>query len=52
VISRRRSAGAMAVSSATPRRSGFLELVLELIEPLGDIRARAMFGGYGVYLRH
>ncbi len=28
---------------------GFLEHVMELLAPLGDIRSRAMFGGYGIF---
>ena len=29
----------------------FVRLVLELLAPVGEVRARAMFGGYGVYQR-
>jgi DNA transformation protein len=32
------------------RRSEFLELVLEQIAGVGSVRARAMFGGHGIYL--
>ena len=33
-------------------RSGeFVELVRELMAPLGEIKARAMFGGWGIYQR-
>lgn len=32
-----------------PRRSEFLELVLEQLATVGRLRARAMFGGYGIY---
>jgi DNA transformation protein len=32
------------------RTSGFVEHVLELLAPVGDVRARAMFGGHGIYL--
>lgn len=32
-----------------PPRDGFADLVCELLSPLGDVRARRMFGGYGVY---
>jgi DNA transformation protein len=31
------------------RQSEFVEFVLELLAPLGGVRARAMFGGYGIY---
>lgn len=31
-------------------RSAFVEKVLALLAPHGDIRARPMFGGYGLYL--
>ena len=31
------------------RHSEFVEFVLELLAPLGNVRARAMFGGYGIY---
>lgn len=29
----------------------FLEKVLEKLEPLGHIKSRAMFGGYGIYYK-
>lgn len=29
----------------------FLEKVLEKLEPLGQIKSRAMFGGYGIYYK-
>lgn len=32
-----------------PRSREFVEFVLEQMAPFGDVRARAMFGGYGVY---
>ncbi|MDP3701750.1 MAG: TfoX/Sxy family protein [Hylemonella sp.] len=32
-----------------PRRSEFLELVVEQMSRLGTISSRAMFGGYGLY---
>jgi DNA transformation protein len=32
------------------KRNEFIELVLELLAPLGTASARAMFGGHGVYL--
>jgi DNA transformation protein len=32
------------------KRNEFVELVLELLAPLGGASARAMFGGHGVYL--
>lgn len=31
------------------RQSEFIEFVLELLTPLGGVRARAMFGGHGIY---
>ena len=31
------------------RRSEFVQFVLELMAPVGAVRARAMFGGYGIY---
>ncbi len=31
------------------RQDSFVEYTLELMEPLGPVRARAMFGGWGVY---
>jgi DNA transformation protein len=31
------------------RHSEFVEFVLELLAPLGAVRARAMFGGFGIY---
>jgi DNA transformation protein and related proteins len=31
------------------RQSEFVEYVLELLAPLGGVRARAMFGGFGIY---
>ncbi len=31
------------------RQSEFVEFVLELLAPLGHVRARAMFGGHGIY---
>jgi DNA transformation protein len=32
------------------RRSEFCDHLVDLLAPLGDVRVRAMFGGYGVYL--
>lgn len=32
-----------------PRRDEFADLVCELLSPMGEVRARRMFGGYGVY---
>ena len=32
------------------RRSEFVTYLLEQLAPLGEVRARAMFGGYGIYL--
>lgn len=31
------------------RMDSYVEYTLELLEPLGPVRARAMFGGWGVY---
>jgi len=31
------------------QKNQFVEYVRELLEPFGEIKARAMFGGYGVY---
>jgi DNA transformation protein len=31
------------------KQNSFLSYVLELVSPHGPIRARAMFGGYGIY---
>jgi DNA transformation protein len=31
------------------RRSEFVDYIVELLEPLGVIRARTMFGGWGIY---
>lgn len=33
-----------------PERSEFVEYLLEMLAPCGPVRARAMFGGYGIYL--
>ena len=33
-----------------PRRSEFVNYVLEQLAPLGDVTARGMFGGWGIYL--
>lgn len=33
-----------------PRQSEFVTYVIEQLAPLGDVRARAMFGGHGIYL--
>jgi DNA transformation protein len=33
-----------------PHKNAFVDRVLTLLTPHGDIRARAMFGGYGLYL--
>jgi DNA transformation protein len=39
----------MTKRSAT-KRSDFVAQVLGLLTPLGPVRARAMFGGHGIYL--
>ena len=31
------------------KQNDFVSFVLQLLAPLGEVRARAMFGGYGVY---
>lgn len=31
------------------RMNGYVEYTLELLEPLGPVQARAMFGGWGLY---
>lgn len=33
-----------------PGKSQFVEYLTEQLQPLGAVRARAMFGGWGVYL--
>ncbi len=33
------------------RDASFVAFVLEQLAPLGDVRAKSMFGGYGVYAR-
>jgi DNA transformation protein len=33
-----------------PRRSEFVDYLVESLSPLGDVQARAMFGGWGFYL--
>ena len=33
------------------RQSEFVQFVLELLAPVGGVRARAMFGGFGIYQR-
>jgi DNA transformation protein len=35
--------------AAMARHSEFVKFVLELLAPLGAVRARAMFGGVGIY---
>ena len=32
-----------------PRHSEFVEFVIEQMTPIGGLRVRAMFGGYGIY---
>lgn len=32
-----------------PKPTGFVNHLLDLLKPLGDVRARAMFGGWGFY---
>ena len=31
------------------RQSEFVDFVIEQLAPIGEVRARAMFGGYGIY---
>ena len=33
------------------RLSEFVQFMLELMAPVGEVRARAMFGGFGIYQR-
>jgi DNA transformation protein len=33
-----------------PARSQFVEFLIDQLQPLGGVSARAMFGGWGVYL--
>lgn len=37
--------------SIMARQSEFVDFVIELLAPIGEVRARAMFGGYGIYQR-
>ena len=30
-------------------RSSFVDYIIDLLSPLGDLKAKAMFGGYGIY---
>lgn len=32
-----------------PKRNEFVDYLLELLKPFGQVTARAMFGGYGIY---
>jgi len=32
-----------------PRKSEFVEYLVEMLQPLGEIRVRSMFGGWGFY---
>ncbi|MEQ1858968.1 MAG: TfoX/Sxy family protein [Chthoniobacteraceae bacterium] len=32
------------------KRSEFVDYILEQLAPLGEVTARSMFGGYGIYL--
>lgn len=34
-----------------PRQNEFVTYLMELLEPLGPVHARAMFGGFGIYLK-
>ncbi|MBS4095327.1 MAG: TfoX/Sxy family protein [Sulfuricella sp.] len=33
-----------------PKRSDFVDFVIDQLAPLGAVRAKSMFGGFGVYL--
>ena len=33
-----------------PRNSEFVNYIVEQLAPLGDVKARGMFGGFGIYL--
>lgn len=33
------------------KQNEFVTYLLELLEPLGPVQARAMFGGFGIYLK-
>ena len=33
-----------------PKRSEFVDYLVENLQSLGVVRARAMFGGFGIYL--
>lgn len=37
------------VNRGTPSRE-YVDYLLDQLAPLGEVRARAMFGGYGIYL--
>jgi len=32
-----------------PRRSEFVEYLVEMLQPVGEIRVKSMFGGWGFY---
>lgn len=32
-----------------PRRSEYVEYLFEMLQPLGELRAKSMFGGWGLY---
>ncbi|MEI9894285.1 MAG: TfoX/Sxy family protein [Chthoniobacter sp.] len=32
-----------------PRKSEFVEYLIEMLQPLGEIRVKSMFGGWGFY---
>jgi DNA transformation protein len=36
-------------STPMPRKSEFVEYLLEMLQPLGAVRAKSMFGGWGLY---
>lgn len=38
------------IGRVVPPAAGFVDWCVELLAPLGTVRARAMFGGHGLYL--
>jgi DNA transformation protein and related proteins len=38
------------IGRVVPPSAGFVDWCVELLAPLGTVRARAMFGGHGLYL--
>ena len=48
-IALRDAAPQAALSYTVPKPTEFVDHLLDLLKPLGDIRARSMFGGWGIY---